>query len=62
VEIEEGGLGGILEGVGPVNAEMFKLKLKMNRCCTFYNITRPGWLMEEDNSTSTSCLCLHGRL
>jgi hypothetical protein len=31
-------------GAGPVNTVMFKLKLKMNRCCTFYNITRPGWL------------------
>ena len=31
-------------GAGPVNAAMFKLKLKMKRCCTFYNITHPRWL------------------
>jgi hypothetical protein len=23
---------------------MFKLKLKMKRCCTFYNSAHPGWL------------------
>ena len=28
-------------GAGPVNAAMFKLELKINRCCTFYNIARP---------------------
>ena len=33
-----------MSGVGPVKAEMFKLMLKMNRCCTFYNIACPGWL------------------
>jgi len=29
---------------GPVNAAMFKLKIKMNCCCTFYNIAHPRWL------------------
>ena len=32
-------------GPGPVKAAVFKLKLKMTRCCTFYNIARPGWLI-----------------
>jgi hypothetical protein len=31
-------------GPRPVNPEIFKLKLKMYRCCTFYNSARPGWL------------------
>ena len=31
-------------GARPVNAAVFKLKLKMNRCCTFYNIACPGWI------------------
>jgi hypothetical protein len=45
VEIEEGGVEeNERGGSGAVNAEMFKLKLKMNRCCTFYNIAPPGWL------------------
>jgi hypothetical protein len=43
VEIEEGGLEEYV-GAGPVNATMFKLKLKMYRWCTFYTSACPGWL------------------
>jgi hypothetical protein len=33
-------------GAGPVNATMFKLKLKMYRWCNFYTSARPGSLMQ----------------
>jgi hypothetical protein len=48
VVIEEGGLEEYVWG-GAVIATMFKLKLKMYRCCTFYNSARLGWLIYQSD-------------
>ena len=44
-------------GAGPVNAALFKLNLKMNCCCTFYNIARPGWLTFNNCTLCPHCIC-----